>query len=187
MWDSVWEGVFSRQAWGRYPGEDLIRFVARNFYSHAQRADVRILEVGCGPGANLWFLAREGFAFAGIDGSAAAITQAQQRLDAEVPGWRDRGSLDVGDIVNLPFPSGHFDAVIDNECVYCNDFESSVRIYNEMARVTKSGGKLFARTFAAGSWVDGEGELIGRNYWRCSAGPLARKRVLAFHAPLRRR
>lgn len=32
-WDPVWESIFTNQAWGRYPGEDLIRFVAKNFYA----------------------------------------------------------------------------------------------------------------------------------------------------------
>ena len=30
-WDPVWESIFTSQAWGRYPGEDVIRFVAKNF------------------------------------------------------------------------------------------------------------------------------------------------------------
>jgi len=37
-WDPIWERVFSSQAWGKYPGEDLIRFVARNFYAAPDRA-----------------------------------------------------------------------------------------------------------------------------------------------------
>ena len=32
-WNNVWEQVFSSQEWGKYPGEDVIRFVARNFYN----------------------------------------------------------------------------------------------------------------------------------------------------------
>ena len=58
-WDATWEEVFRQQEWGKYPGEDLIRFVARNFYNVEKRSDIKILEVGCGPGANLWFIARE--------------------------------------------------------------------------------------------------------------------------------
>ena len=182
MWDPVWEDVFKNQAWGKYPSEELIRFVARNFYRADDRSRVKILEVGCGPGANLWFLAREGFSFRGIDGSAAAIEQAELRLDTEVPGWRERGSLHVGDIEKLPFDTSEFDAAVDAECIYCNDFEASRRIYGEMSRVTKPGGKLFSRTFASGSWGDGEGELIGRNFWRCKAGPLADKGPSRFTA-----
>lgn len=31
-WDSVWEKIFQEQEWGKYPGESLIQFIARNFY-----------------------------------------------------------------------------------------------------------------------------------------------------------
>jgi len=180
MWDPVWEDVFINQSWGSYPGEDLIRFVARNFYRHEVRSNIHVLEIGCGPGANLWFLAREGFSFAGIDGSASAIELASKRLDNEIPDWRSRGSLHVGDVERLPFANSTFDAVIDNECIYCNSWESSVDIYNEMARVTKHGGKLFSRTFASGSWGDSTGTRLGENFWLCSEGPLCGKGPARF-------
>ncbi|MEZ0232432.1 MAG: class I SAM-dependent methyltransferase [Methylophilaceae bacterium] len=179
-WDPIWEEVFRSQAWGKYPGEDLIRFVARNFYRAVDRKSLRILEVGCGPGANLWYLAREGFGFCGVDGSATAIEQAAQRLDAECPGWRDYGELHVGDITQLPFSENTFDAVIDNEAISCNTYEASEAIYLEMARVCKQNGKLFSRTFAEGSWGDGTGEPAGHHAWRCSEGPLVGKGVVRF-------
>ena len=181
-WDSVWEQVFRNQNWGKYPGEELIRFVARNFYSAPDRSTIRVLEVGCGPGANLWFLAREGFAFAGIDGSPTAIAQAGERLDAEVPGWRTRGTLHTGDIGSLPFDDSYFDAVIDNEAICCNAWENAQSIYSEMARVVRPGGKLFSRTFACGTWGEGTGESAGHNAWYCSAGPLAGKGFARFTA-----
>lgn len=92
--------------------------MARNFYSIAYRKAVRVLEVGCGAGANLWFLAREGFAFAGIDGSEAAIAQAQRRLDKELPNWEQSSELRISDIAQLPYGDAEFDAVIDVEASY---------------------------------------------------------------------
>jgi len=179
-WDPVWEEVYCSQGWGKYPGEDLIRFVARNFYRVPDRRQVKILEVGCGPGPNLWYMAREGFSVYGIDGSATAIARAKELLDDECPGWS--GQLIVGDIAVLPFPDGHFDAVIDNEVVYCNSFDQGKVIYGEMARVTKPDGKLFSRTFAEGSWGDGTGEKVGRNAWRVAEGALLNKGYSRFTA-----
>jgi SAM-dependent methyltransferase len=180
-WDPVWEQVFTSQAWGRYPGEDLIRFVARNFYDVPtyDRASIHFLEVGFGTGANLWFLAREGFTFSGIEGSKSAESIARARLDAECPGWstspHTSGELVVGDMANLTWPDNTFDALIDSEAVYCNDYEESCRIYREMYRVAKPGGTLFVRTFATGCWGDGIGTEVGVNRYIADKGPLVGK------------
>lgn len=175
MWDPVWEDVFNNQAWGKYPAEELIRFVARNFYKAPDRARVRFLELGCGPGANLWFLAREGFGFVGIDGSPAAIRQAEAHLDAECPRWRDRGELRVGDVSRLDFAEASFDAVIDNECVYCSDWDSALAIYAEARRVLRPEGRIYVRTFARGSAGDGSGQPAGHHAFVCDTGPLQHK------------
>jgi SAM-dependent methyltransferase len=177
-WDPHWEEIFRSQAWGKYPGEELIRFVARNFYRSPERSSVRILEVGCGPGANLWFCAREGFTVHGIDGSAHAVTLAVQRLDQECPGWR--GRISTGDFSRIDYVDSHFDAVIDSESICHNDFDSSRATYREIARVLKPGGKLFVRTFATGTTGDGTGEPLGRGAWRVSEGPILNKGLIRF-------
>ncbi len=184
-WDPVWEQIFTSQAWGRYPGEDVIRFVARNFYATPDRASIRFLEVGFGTGTNLWFLAREGFSANGIEGSKGAEAIARERLDNECPGWSAaprNGELVVGDMMKLQWPDATFDALIDSEAVYCNDFEESCRIYREMHRVTKPGGKLFVRTFATGCWGDGIGTAVGTRRYIADAGPMAGKGPSRFTA-----
>lgn len=142
-WDTTWESIFSAVEWGKYPSEDVIRFVARNYYSR-DRKQVKFLEVGCGPGANIWFFAREGFNAHGVEGSATAIKRCQERLDAEGL----TATLHAGDVGKLPYPDGFFDAVFDVECIYCNNYGSSRAIITEIARVLKSGGKFYSRTFA---------------------------------------
>ena len=104
----------------------MIRFVAKNFYSRSNANETTILEVGCGPGANLWYCAREGFTIFGIDGSNTAIKNCKTHLDNEVPGWN--GELTVGDISKLPYENKKFDLVIDNECLSCNSISNSKKI-----------------------------------------------------------
>jgi len=177
-WDPVWEQIFQSQPWGKYPTVELIRFVAKNFYQAKDRKSVRLLEIGCGPGANLWYLAREGFTVYGIDGSATAIRIAKDRLDRECNGWQ--GELRTADITQLPYPDGFFDAVVDVEAIYCNDLENSKRIYRELFRVTKPQGKLISITFAAKSWGDGVGAKVSHNTWVVSEGPLSGKGMGRF-------
>src|SRR5688572_5835230 len=81
---AAWDALYSQDPrWNRYPPEELSGFIARAFPDGKRRLNSSALEVGCGPGANLWFLAREGFGIAGIDGSAIAIDAARRRLAAE--------------------------------------------------------------------------------------------------------
>jgi SAM-dependent methyltransferase len=177
-WDSIWEEVFRSQPWGKYPSEDVIRFVARHFYKVPDRGSVKILEVGCGTGANLWYIANEGFAAYGIDGSASAIATCRQRMDAEVLGWK--GVLTEGDVCSLPYSDDFFDAVIDNECIYANLYDDARRIYQEAHRVLKPGGKLYSKTFASGTVGDGTGSKIGHHAWLVADGSLAGKGTSRF-------
>ena len=58
MWNSGWNKVFKNSDWGKYPGEELVRFIARKYYDVPNRKVIKILELGCGTGANIWFMAR---------------------------------------------------------------------------------------------------------------------------------
>lgn len=75
-----WEAIHATQEWGKYPSESVIRFVARNFYKY-EREKIKILDFGCGVGANTWFLARERFDVYAFDGSESAIRKAKKYLE----------------------------------------------------------------------------------------------------------
>jgi SAM-dependent methyltransferase len=172
-WDPVWENVYRTRAWGQYPGEDVIRFVKGNFSQAADRSQVRLLEVGSGAGANLWFMVREGFCVNGVEGSETAVRLTCERLDRECPGWQRAGSrVQVGDMARLPHPDASFDAVLDVVAVCYSAFDDAKQVYAELARVTKPGGKLFSRTFARGCWGEGTGVPAGRDMWVCGEGHL---------------
>lgn len=171
-WDPVWEKIFSERDWGRYPPEELIRFVARRFFGAADRSDVRILELGCGTGANIWFLAREGLSAVGLDGSQSAIDKARARMADEGL----HAELDVADIVEIGerYPAEHFDAVIDVACLQCNRLGAVRSIVDQAASILKPGGAMFSMMIAAGSYGDGTGtELEPGTYEGVEVGPAA--------------
>jgi SAM-dependent methyltransferase len=156
-WDPVWERIFRDRAWGRYPPEDAVRFVARAFYAVPDRARVRILEIGCGPGSGTsWFCAREGFSVAGIDASPTAIEKSRRRFSDEGL----NGEFLQGEVRDLPWPDGTFDAVLDIMCLACNTEAESAAIVSEIHRVLKPGGRHFSITSKAGCWGDGTGRRL---------------------------
>jgi len=180
--DPRWEEIFRIRAWGKYPPEEFIRFMAANFYRHPRRHEVKVFEAGFGTGANLWYAAREGFTVNGLEGSHAGCELACARLDVEVPGWRAHGAdLRVGDICAcLPWPDDSFDAVLDSDAATCNAHEEAKALYGELHRVAKPGGKLYVRTPAAGTWGEGTGTPQGRGQWQCAEGPFAGTGVVRF-------
>ena len=173
-WNSNWEEIFKNSQRGKYPPEELIRFIARRYYHEPDRKSLKILEVGCGSGANIWYLAREGFAVYGIDGSKTAIHQANLRLDTE----NLNAELTVGDIINLPYKKDFFDCIIDVECIYANTLADSKNIIEEIYRVLKPGGNFFSKTFMEGIVKPGDGTLLKgepHTYQSISTGPLSAK------------
>ena len=175
-WDPMWEDVFRAQSWGQYPPEYLIRLVARNFYSRDRRS-VHFLDLGCGPGACTWYLARERFRVSGIDGSETAIRLARERLTAE----KLEADLRAGDYVALPWANATFDGVIDNASLYCNHFEDCRRAVAEVRRVLKPGGSFFSFNFTRSMWGYGLGtESEPGGFTRITEGPLAGKGFALF-------
>jgi SAM-dependent methyltransferase len=156
-----WERIFSSRAWGRYPPEELIRFIARTYPDPAARARMRALEVGCGPGANLWYLAREGFALAAIDGSASAIAAAMERLRTErVFDERRPPDLRVGNFASLPWPDASFDVAIDIGALTSATSATVRAAITEIRRVLKAGGWFFGRMFGPGTTGTDTGRML---------------------------
>lgn len=103
-----WERVHSGQAWGRWPNTRLVEAFMREHghLSREERRAVKVLELGCGAGAQLRFLGAEGFDPYGVDGSAAAISAARYVAPES---W-----LNVHNIAHPNFSPPHrMDCIID--------------------------------------------------------------------------
>jgi SAM-dependent methyltransferase len=178
-WDPVWEKIFREKTrWGNYPPEELVRFIAMNYYDVPKRTDVKILEIGCGPGGGpSWFLALEGFSFYGIDGSKTAIIKAKKRFSEEGL----NGTFFCRDISKLEFEDNYFDCIIDVACLQHNPEPESKSIITELYRVLKKNGKHFSITAKAGCWGDGTGRKIDNtSHINITEGPFQNMGVIRF-------
>ncbi|MCD6461146.1 MAG: class I SAM-dependent methyltransferase, partial [Thermoplasmata archaeon] len=70
----------------------------------------RVLEVGCGSGRNLLFLAERGHRVVGLDPVDELLTLAEENI-GKARVW-DRVELVGGDVRSLPFEDGTFDGVL---------------------------------------------------------------------------
>jgi len=128
----------------RYPNEELLRFLGVNFFDRniQERADVKVLEVGCGSCSNLWMIARENFDTYGLDLSDESLILGQEMLE----NWQVEANLKQGSFLELPYENDSFDVVVDvfsMNCVDHNDFLTAIK---EVYRVLKKGGMFFSYT-----------------------------------------
>lgn len=101
----------------------------------------RVLDLGCGTGADAIFLAKQNFEAHGVDFSEEALRLAKQRASEHnvVVDWRECSAL------KTPFDSGYFDLITDRGCYHHIDGPRRHQYANEIARILRPGGVLFLR------------------------------------------
>jgi SAM-dependent methyltransferase len=97
----------------------------------APRPGERILEIGCGEGANLQHLRSHGARRYGVDFSRAKTAFAKKATDAQTV---------TADAARLPFADGSFDAVLIRDVLHHVDDPTAV--LGEARRVLRAGGRL---------------------------------------------
>lgn len=143
--DSFWEDTYAQgQQLNKYPYDQVVSFVFRHAPRDRKREEIRILEVGCGAGNNLWFTAKEGFDSYGIDASQSAIAYAQKRFDEEGLAC----DLRVADFTDIPFPTDHFDIVIDRGAITETGFSFARKTIREIHRVLKENGLFYFNPYS---------------------------------------
>ena len=136
-----------KKAWAetyeKTPYRELPWFSDRPFPSLVRAVEERtivppgpLLDVGCGAGSNVLWLARRGFRATGVDISPGAVEAAQRRARAaKLP-----AEFRVGDALNLPFPRGSFRVVTDVGCFHTLPVDLRKGYVREVHRVLKPGG-----------------------------------------------
>lgn len=174
--DKVWEQIHSSREWGKYPTEMVIRFVARNYYQTA-RKNVKILDFGCGQGSHTWYLAREGFDTYAFDGSESAVRRTKDYLKREGL----EAEVRLMDGIAPDYKDDFFDAVIDSACIGCTTVKNIRRMYEEIYRILKPGGRLFTAFFSTDTSGCGTGKYVEPGtYQDIPEGPVGGEGVIHF-------
>lgn len=142
----IWEESFAeqveRQAYNTAPVEALVRMISyylRDRFSPEGLKTLHFMEMGCGAGANLIWLAQKGIRVSGVDISPTALRLARQNLERAGCGAR------IGELVELsvsdsPFESESFDGIIE-ACVFQHlAIADRKRAFREVGRLLKPGG-----------------------------------------------
>ena len=104
----------------------------------------RILDVGCGTGAQLQRYLKVGCSVAGVDRSPAMLARAKQRLG-------DAVDLRLGDAARLPFPDASVELVTATLMLHELRPADRQLVGTEMVRVLAPGGRLLVTDFHVGA------------------------------------
>ena len=143
----------------------LARYVA------ADAPRPKILDAGCGTGANLKLLESYGHAL-GVDISEQAIAFCRER------GIPDDRVMQAS-VTELPFPEGHFDLAVSFD-VICNIVDD-VGAFAEIGRVLKPGG-IFIVQLPAYQWLWSTHDIAVGHKWRYTARSVREKLACAGFA-----
>ena len=132
-----WDRAFKKE--GKIfvkPHRDMVR-IAKFFKKEGIR---KILDLGCGSGRHLVYLAKRGFDAYGIDIARHGIKIARDWLKKE----RLKANLEIGDIYKkLPYKDNFFDAIIGIKTLHHEKIENIRKLIKEVKRILKPGGLIF--------------------------------------------
>ena len=102
-------------------------------------ARARVLDLGCGAGADAIFLAQQNYEAHGLDFSAQALGLAEQRARdcGVVVQWHECSAL------STPFDAGYFDFITDRGCCHHIGGELRRQYAAEVAQNPQAGGRAF--------------------------------------------
>jgi SAM-dependent methyltransferase len=123
---------------------DALLQLVQGHFPGTQR--LRMLEVGCGTGMTLEYLASQsaGHELHGMDFSWTMLSQASHKRAGHASPFR----LVQGDSFALPFRQDTFDVIYNTRFIHQFSHEDKKRIYGEMWRIAKPGGLVITEFYS---------------------------------------
>jgi len=133
-WDKTYR---SKKQWSVWPWSDVVRYVMRYAYPIK---NCKVLEIGCGAGANIPFFKSIGYDYYGIDGSSTIIGELKKRF----PSLKE--NLIKGDFTKcIPFDE-KFNIILDRSGINHNTsqgVEQAIQlVYDKMNLIQNISGLI---------------------------------------------
>lgn len=158
MYNEQWNELHSNARYQpQYPNDNLVRFVFRNFSS---RGGSKILDLGCGAGRHVVFLAQNGYDTYGIDYSPNGIKATKERLNK----LNLKADLKVGSVDQIDYSDESFDGVICWGVLLYNDINAIQKAAQEIYRVLKKDAKAIISLRTIHDYRYKNGEKLSKYY-----------------------
>ncbi|MCC7477324.1 class I SAM-dependent methyltransferase [bacterium] len=137
-WDQAYASGEYLEHWDyRFPSQELVSLVASGAISPGSR----VLDIGCGAGREIVFLARCGYEAVGVDLSAEALKIGAERAHQAGVSVDFR----LGSALQLPLEDASIDFANDRGCFHHIADMLRMQYAEEVARVLRPGGRLMLR------------------------------------------
>jgi len=134
FWDTAWRRVSKPHK--ELPRLPYIHEITRKFKKYQVK---KVLDLGCGSGWLTIFISKYGFDVTGIDIAKPAIEL------GKIWAKEDNASVNflVGDILNLPFKDGTFDAIVCNSVLEHFRLDQAEVLLEKVHTILREGGFFF--------------------------------------------
>jgi ubiquinone/menaquinone biosynthesis C-methylase UbiE len=160
---NLWDRILVKDWYGREePDEILVEFAASLSRKVGHR---RVLDMGCGAGRHLLYMAKHGFEAHGVDLSETGLEMTKKRLRRQ----KLEANLVKSDMKKLPYVSSCFDTLVCLNTVYHQKLSGIQETISEVTRVLKKDGYvlmnfLSKKTYSYGKGIDvEEGTFMEQN------------------------
>ena len=171
MSNEFWEKIHASRSWGKYPDTEIVSLLISNFPTIDKRRETRVLDLGCGSGANSLMMIAEGFLTYGVDFSNSAINKLGLKLEI-LNESKHIQNFNVANFSNLPWADGHFDVVVDCMAIYANDLSTIKKTFSEVERVLIKGGRFISKSWSQETMKIGNGLEVEKGTLDClTEGP----------------
>jgi 2-polyprenyl-3-methyl-5-hydroxy-6-metoxy-1,4-benzoquinol methylase len=140
--ERIWEKKYQEKdtPWDvRESDKELVHMVV----SGALEKYSKVVDLGCGTGTDLIYLAKNGFDVTGVDISPSAIKEAIARAKSE--GVESRCNFYLADVLDLFFPKSKYDFAFDETCLQ--------NITSSKEEITFIASKVFLHAMVFFSWL----------------------------------
>lgn len=151
FWDEAWQRVSKPHK--ELPKLPYIHEITRKLKKYQVK---KVLDLGCGSGWLSIFISKYGFDVTGIDTAKPAVELGKLWAQED----NSNVNLLVGDILNLPFQEGSFDAVVCNSVLEHLRMDQAKILFDKIHKVLADKGFLFGCFDRVGT---GKGEYYELN------------------------
>ena len=152
---SQWNRILAKEKYSPEEPDELVV----DFVCSLKRERRKVLDLGCGSGRHIIYLARHGFEAHGIDISIFGLRMTKKRV-------KMRGleaSLVKCDMKFLPYIDSCFDDVVSIDTIYHQKLKGIQQTISEIHRVLRSKGSILINFLSRRTYIYGKGVEIKEN------------------------